>query len=226
MWGAHAQLMGRHGLCLEGARPFLEVSPALPAWAATAGPPRCPDSLPQRRPGTGAAGGAGSSRRQLRRVHPHRLGGSHERPPGCPCAGPLPPAGGVLAVCNHTAPLAGLAPEADFWLTRVLARIAVLFPHGQRVLSFQDGWRHGQILTDADPLRRRSSALSALNWYNGASPLVAQKLLIDGTCTTCGISRRSCWGGDRPRLARLGLPAALAAALLLYLIGWAGTATA
>ena len=25
-----------------------------------------------------------------------------------------------LAVCNHTAPLAGLAPEADFWLTRVL----------------------------------------------------------------------------------------------------------
>ena len=32
-----------------------------------------------------------------------------------------------LAVCNHTAPLAGLAPEADFWLTRVLARIAVPF---------------------------------------------------------------------------------------------------
>ena len=69
-----------------------------------------------------------------------------------------------LAVCNHTAPLAGLAPEADFWLTRVLARIAVpFFPHGQRVLSLPGRLEgHGQIFeADADPLRRRSSALSA-----------------------------------------------------------------
>ena len=33
----------------------------------------------------------------------------------------------VLVVCNHTAPLSGLFPAADFVLTRVLARTAVPF---------------------------------------------------------------------------------------------------
>ena len=47
-----------------------------------------------------------------------------------------------LAVCNHTAPLAGLAPEADFWLTRVLARIAVpFFLMVSGYFLSQDGWR-------------------------------------------------------------------------------------
>ena len=32
-----------------------------------------------------------------------------------------------LVVCNHTSPLDSFAPGADFWLTRVLARVAVPF---------------------------------------------------------------------------------------------------
>ena len=69
-----------------------------------------------------------------------------------------------LAGVQPHRPSGRTGPEADFWLTRVLARIAVpFFPHGQRVLSFPGRLEgHGQIFeADADPLRRRSSALSA-----------------------------------------------------------------
>ena len=82
------------------------VPPALPAGQRQ-DRPGVPTPLPQRRPGTGAAGGVlAALRRQLRRVHPHRAGReSHERPPGCPCAGPLPPAGGVPGGVPTTPPL-------------------------------------------------------------------------------------------------------------------------
>ena len=36
-------------------------------------------------------------------------------------------AAAVLMVCNHTAPLSDIAPTADFFLTRVLARVVVPF---------------------------------------------------------------------------------------------------
>ena len=33
----------------------------------------------------------------------------------------------LLVVCIHTSPLASLNADADFWLTRVLARVGVPF---------------------------------------------------------------------------------------------------
>ena len=91
----------------------------------------------------------------------------------------------------------------------------------------QDGWRGtGQIFeADADPLRRRSSALSAPELVQRGllPPGVAQKLLIDGTLYHLWYFPAVLLGVVIARgLARLGLPAALAAALLLYLIGLGG----
>lgn len=91
-----------------------------------------------------------------------------------------------LAVCNHTAPLAGLAPEADFWLTRVLARIAVpFFLMVSGYFLSQDGWRGtGRFLKRTLTLYAAAVLLYLpLNWYNGGfSPLEwLKKLLIDGT---------------------------------------------
>ena len=81
-----------------------------------------------------------------------------------------------LAVCNHTAPLAGLAPEADFWLTRVLARIAVpFFLMVSGYFLSQDGWRGtGRFLKRTLTLYAAAVLLYLpLNWYNGgfSSPL-------------------------------------------------------
>ena len=91
-----------------------------------------------------------------------------------------------LAVCNHTAPLAGLAPEADFWLTRVLARIAVpFFLMVSGYFLSRDGWRGtGRFLKRTLTLYAAAVLLYLpLNWYNGGfSPLEwLKKLLIDGT---------------------------------------------
>ena len=91
-----------------------------------------------------------------------------------------------LAVCNHTAPLAGLAPEADFWLTRVLARIAVpFFLMVSGYFLSRDGWRGtGRFLKRTLTLYAAAVLLYLpLNWYNGGfSPLEwLKKLLRDGT---------------------------------------------
>lgn len=75
-----------------------------------------------------------------------------------------------LAVCNHTAPLAGLAPEADFWLTRVLARIAVpFFLMVSGYFLSRDGWRGtGRFLKRTLTLYAAAVLLYLpLNWYNG-----------------------------------------------------------
>ena len=88
-----------------------------------------------------------------------------------------------LAVCNHTAPLAGLAPEADFWLTRVLARLAVPFffiVSGYFLAKGQ--WKHtGRFLRKTLLLYLAAVALYLpLNWYNGGfSPLEWLKKLLE-----------------------------------------------
>ena len=88
-----------------------------------------------------------------------------------------------LAVCNHTAPLAGLAPEADFWLTRVLARIAVpFFLMVSGYFLSQDGWRGtGRFLKRTLTLYAAAVLLYLpLNWYNGGfSPLEWLKKLLE-----------------------------------------------
>ena len=88
-----------------------------------------------------------------------------------------------LAVCNHTAPLAGLAPEADFWLTRVLARIAVpFFLMVSGYFLSRDGWRGtGRFLKRTLTLYAAAVLLYLpLNWYNGGfSPLEWLKKLLE-----------------------------------------------
>ena len=109
-----------------------------------------------------------------------------------------------LAVCNHTAPLAGLAPEADFWLTRVLARIAVpFFLMVSGYFLSRDGWRGtGRFLKRTLTLyARRSSALSA-------PELVQRGLLPPGVAQKAAHRRHPvppvvfpggpAGGGDRP----------------------------
>ena len=93
----------------------------------------------------------------------------------------------LLVVCNHTSPLDSFAPGADFWLTRVLARVAVpfFFMVSGYFLS-QRNWAHtGKFLKKTALVYALAVVLYLpLNWYNGgfASPLQwLQKLLLDGT---------------------------------------------
>lgn len=92
----------------------------------------------------------------------------------------------VLVVCNHTGPLDSLSPTADFFLTRVLARLAVPFffiVSGYFLAKGQ--WKHtGRFLRKTLLLYLAAVALYLpLNWYNGGySPLEwVKKLLADGT---------------------------------------------
>lgn len=92
----------------------------------------------------------------------------------------------VLVVCNHTGPLDSLSPTADFFLTRVLAQLAVPFffiVSGYFLAKGQ--WKHtGRFLRKTLLLYLAAVALYLpLNWYNGGySPLEwVKKLLADGT---------------------------------------------
>ena len=134
-----------------------------------------------------------------------------------------------LVVCNHTSPLDSFAPGADFWLTRVLARVAVpfFFMVSGYFLSKRNWANTGKFLKKTALVYALAVVLYLpLNWYNGgfASPLQwLQKLLLDGTLYHLWYFPAVLLGVVIARgLARLGLPAALAAALLLYLIGLGG----
>ena len=119
-----------------------------------------------------------------------------------------------LAVCNHTAPLAGLAPEAD-----LLAHPGAGPDRGPFFLMVsgyflsQDGWRGtGRFLKRTLTLYAAAVLLYLpLNWYNGGfSPLEwLKKLLIDGTLYHLWYFPAVLLGVVIARgLARLGLPAA------------------
>ena len=132
-------------------------------------------------------------------------------------------------VCNHTSPLDSFAPGADFWLTRVLARVAVpfFFMVSGYFLS-QKNWAHtGKFLKKTALVYALAVVLYLpLNWYNGgfASPLQwLQKLLLDGTLYHLWYFPAVLLGVVIARnLARLPAPAALSLAGLLYLIGVGG----
>ena len=134
-----------------------------------------------------------------------------------------------LVVCNHTSPLDSFAPGADFWLTRVLARVAVpfFFMVSGYFLS-QKNWAHtGKFLKKTALVYALAVVLYLpLNWYNGgfASPLQwLQKLLLDGTLYHLWYFPAVLLGVVIARnLARLPAPAALSLAGLLYLIGVGG----
>ena len=108
-------------------------------------------------------------------------------------------AAAVLMVCNHTAPLSDIAPTADFFLTRVLARVAVpfFFMVSGYFLS-QRNWAHtGKFLKKTALVYALAVVLYLpLNWYNGASPPPSsgsRSCCWTARCTTFGTFLRSSW---------------------------------
>lgn len=134
----------------------------------------------------------------------------------------------VLVVCIHTGPLASFGAAADFWLCRIFARIAVpFFFMASGYFLARGQWKHtGKFL------RKTLAAYAAavllylpLNLYGGGySPLEwAGKLLADGTLYHLWYFPAVILGMVLARnLARLGMPAALAIAGALYLVGLGG----
>ncbi len=136
-------------------------------------------------------------------------------------------AAAVLVVTIHTGPLGSIAPAADFWLTRVLARVAVPFflmvsgyflaAHGWKDL--RRFWLHTALVYLAAvalylPLNLYAGD-SAAHWLRG--------LLWEGTAYHLWYFPALLWGVLLARaLARLGMPAALSIAGALYLAGLGG----
>ena len=135
----------------------------------------------------------------------------------------------LLVICNHTSPLDSLSPEADFWLTRVLARVAVpFFFMVSGYFLARKNWAHtGRFLKRTALIYAAAVVIYLpLNWYNGgfSSPGEwLQKLLLDGTLYHLWYFPALLLGVVLARnLARLPALVALAAAAFLYLVGAGG----
>lgn len=137
-------------------------------------------------------------------------------------------AAAVLVVAIHTSPLATWTETGDFWLTRVLARVAV--PFFLMVTGYflgKKNWRGaGRTVLKTLALYAVAVALYLpLNLYNGGfSPAEwLRRLAVDGTfyhlwyfpAVILGVV--IAWG-----LSRLGMGPALVIAGLLYLVGLGG----
>lgn len=137
-------------------------------------------------------------------------------------------AAAILVAAIHTSPLASVSADADFWLTRVLARLAV--PFFFLITGYflgKDHWRGAGAFCKKMALLYLGAVLLylPLNIYNGGFPLgmTLTKLFIDGTfyhlwyfpAVILGVTLVSL-------LRRLGNKVAFAAAGLLYLVGLGG----
>ena len=137
-------------------------------------------------------------------------------------------AAAVLVVCIHTGPLDSLSPTADFFLTRVLARVAVPFFFMVSGYFLAKGqWKHtGRFLRKALLTYLIAVVLYLpLNWYNGGYPPLewVKKLLADGTLYHLWYFPAVLLGVVVARnLARLPRGASLAIAAALYLVGLGG----
>lgn len=137
-------------------------------------------------------------------------------------------AAAVLVICIHTGPLASFSTAADFWLSRVFARIAVPFffmVSGYFLAAEQ--WKHtGKFLKKTLLLYAAAAALYLpLNLYiGGYGPLEwARRLLTDGTVYHLWYFPAVMLGVlIAAGLSRLGMARALAAAGILYLAGLGG----
>ena len=136
-------------------------------------------------------------------------------------------AAAVLVVCIHTSPLESFAPLWDFWLTRVLARVAVpFFLMVSGHFLAKGGWR------GAGRFWRRTAALYLataglylpVNLYNGMGPLEWLRALVtDGTLYHLWYFPAVLLGVPLAvLLLRLGKGPALCLAGLLYLAGLGG----
>lgn len=136
----------------------------------------------------------------------------------------------LLVVAVHTSPLAPWNEAADFWLTRVLARVAV--PFFLMVSGYflqKGGWKRGKasrFLKKTGLLYLGSVLLYfPLNLYAGLPPLGKgiRNLLFEGTFYHLWYLPAAMLGCVIAwRLSRLGLRIALPAAAALYLIGLGG----
>lgn len=136
----------------------------------------------------------------------------------------------LLVTAVHTSPLAPWSEAADFWLTRVLARVAV--PFFLMVSGYflqKGGWekeRTGRFLKKTGLLYLGSVLLYLpLNLYAGLPSLGegVRKLLFEGTFYHLWYLPAAMLGCVIAwRLSRMGLRAALPAAAALYLIGLGG----
>ena len=136
-------------------------------------------------------------------------------------------AAAVLVVCNHTSPLSSFTAAGDFFLTRVLARLAVpLFLMISGYFLERSGWRSARrLLKKTMVLYAAAAALYLpLNLYAGqVTPDFFRKLVTDGTLYHLWYFPALLLGVPIAKgLRRLGLRAGLAAAGALYLIGLGG----
>ena len=135
----------------------------------------------------------------------------------------------LLVVMNHTSPLADVSAAADFWVTRVLARVAVpFFLMTTGYFLSRGGWAGvGRQLKKLCLLYGACILLYLpVNLYAGSFGGPAdflKKLLVDGTFYHLWYFPATILGIVIARwLSRFGLRIALPAAALLYLIGLGG----
>lgn len=135
----------------------------------------------------------------------------------------------LLVVMNHTSPLSDVSAVADFWLTRVLARVAVpFFLMTTGYFLSRDHWAGAGRQVKKLCLLYGVCILLYLpvNLYAGSftGPAdVLRKLLVDGTLYHLWYFPATILGIVIARwLSRFGLRVALPAAALLYLIGLGG----
>lgn len=135
----------------------------------------------------------------------------------------------LLVVMNHTSPLADVSAMADFWLTRVLARVAVpFFLMTTGYFLSRNHWAGAERQLKKLCLLYGACVLLYLpvNLYAGSftGPAdVLRKLLVDGTFYHLWYFPAAILGIVIARwLSRFGLRVALPAAALLYLIGLGG----
>lgn len=134
----------------------------------------------------------------------------------------------LLVVCIHTSPLDSISPMGDFVLTRIFCRVAVpffLMVSGHFLAAGQ--WRSlGRFWRKTLLLYGLAILLYLpLNWYTGSPSGWGwiKALLTDGTFYHLWYFPALLLGVPLARLlARLGMPAALTLAGLLYLIGLGG----
>lgn len=133
-----------------------------------------------------------------------------------------------MVVCIHTSPLDSVTPLGDFVLTRIFCRVAVpffLMISGHFLAAGQ--WRSlGRFWRKTLLLYGLAILLYLpLNWYTGSSSGWGwvKALLTDGTFYHLWYFPALLLGVPLARLlARLGMPAALTLAGVLYLIGLGG----
>ena len=135
----------------------------------------------------------------------------------------------LLVVANHTSPLADVSATADFWLTRVLARVAVpFFLMTTGYFLSRNNWvGAGRQLKKLCLLYGCCILLYLpVNLYAGSFGGPAEllrKLLVDGTFYHLWYFPATILGIVIARwLSRFGLRIALPAAALLYLVGLGG----